>query len=181
MRKNTDKVSLLAQGFVLSAFLSEFKINLDANPQQTLKDFYLQFEKKLGVSHIEGANVIFTPGVLLGLLYILIVFPQQKSSLKNPKLKLSYIKEGWGEPEIELWNEHDPSELEVFVRRLRNSISHARIKFDNRMNMTFEDAPFITNKKKKKEKDKIDFRVKFTLEGLEQFTGRLAKEINLDC
>ena len=181
MEKNTAPISILAQGFVLSEFLTEFISQLNGNPDQSLDNFYRNFESKIGCQYSKGMNVIFTPGSLLGLLYLLIVFPQQKFQLKNPTLKFDTILKGWGNPEIRLWNDSDQRELLVFIRRLRNSIAHGRIQFDNSMNLIFEDARFRNDKTRNKKEEIVDFCVSMSLEGLKKFTEKLAHEIKIDC
>ncbi|MBN2286340.1 MAG: hypothetical protein JXI43_07820 [Tissierellales bacterium] len=181
MDKNTAPISIIAQGFILSEFLTEFVFQLKANPDQSLESFYKNYESKIGSQYSKGENVIFTPGSLLGLLYLMIVYPQQKFHLKNPTLGFDAILQKWGNPEIKIWNDSDKRELHIFIRRLRNSISHGRVQFDDSMNIIFEDAPSKDNKKKNKERGKVDFSVSMSLDGLKKFTEKLAYEIKLDC
>ena len=64
MEKNTAPISIIAQGFILSEFLTEFVFQLKANPDQSLDSFYKNFESKIGSQYSKGKNVIFTPGSL---------------------------------------------------------------------------------------------------------------------
>lgn len=172
-RKNTDPLSILAQGFVLSAFLPYFISELHTNPNQSLVRFYSEFVSTLGQKYSKERNVIFTPGALLGLLYLMLVFPQQKFELKNPTLGFDAIGDEWGKPTIELWNDKYDKVLEHLVRRLRNSLAHGRVQFDQKMNILFEDAPPGKN-------SKVDFKASMSLECLKVFTGKLAREFKID-
>jgi len=164
MKSNIAVISLVAQGHVLSKFLSEFVQQLNKFPDQPLIDFYLSFEKHLGIPHKEGYNVVLTPGALLGILYLVILLPQQKSRLRNPSLV--FDGEEWGPPVVELWNTRDPRNLDVLIRRLRNSLAHSRIQFEPG-HVIFEDRPRHGD---------VDFRVRMSLDSLSRFSSRLAYE-----
>jgi hypothetical protein len=60
VEKNTTPISILAQGFTLSSFITEFVSQLITNPNQPLDQFYKNFESKMRVPHLKGKNVIFT-------------------------------------------------------------------------------------------------------------------------
>ena len=180
MKMNTKSISILAQGFVLSDFLTYFMTQLKEKPNQSIKGFYETFETRIGSQHSPGRNILLTPGSQLGLMYLMIVFPQQAFSLTKPELNLFEKLSEWGNPDIKLWNDSDKKELRVFIRRLRNAISHGRVKIDENMDVIFEDAPSRTDDKKNKIKNEVDFRIKMSLEGLNQFTAKLAREFKLD-
>ena len=180
MEKNTTPISILAQGFTLYSFITEFVSQLITNPNQPLDQFYKNFESKMRVPHLKGKNVIFTPGSLLGLLYLMIVFPQQKLKLKDPEQSFDSLLKEWGIPEPTMWNDNDNGDLETFIKRLRNSVSHGRVQFDDSMNITFEDAPINDNKRKNKKKGKVDFCISMSVEDLKKFTENLARSFKFD-
>ena len=171
MMKNTGDISLLAQGYVLYLFGNDFVKQLHDNPSQSLSSFYSSFLTKISVEKIEGKTVIKTPGALLSSLYMLIVFPQQRLKLKNGNKEFN--PDELGTPEID-WKEKTPT-LAMFIKKIRNSISHGRISFDDQMKVTFEDGKVTKNGG-----FVVDFKIKISIEDLDKFTARLGREWELD-
>jgi hypothetical protein len=167
LRRNKTSISILAQGFTLSEFLTQFVIALSNNPEKSVIQFYREFEQRLGLEYQAGRNVVFTAGVMLALLYLLIVFPKEKFRLKNEDVLVKQLDNAWGKITVETANS-DSITLKDLVRRLRNSISHARIHFSDD-GFLFEDS---------RPNQQPDIRIYISLESLNLFTTQLAK--NLD-
>ena len=170
MHTNTKPISLVAQGFILSAFLDHFITSLNTTPELPLKAFYDKFLGDFGIEYKPGHNAICTPGASLGFLYLMIVVPKEACVLKEPSLDLSKLDpEQWG-GYVEEWDDQ-PKTLKVLVRRMRNAIAHARVRFTEDMSLLFEDPPL--NKE-------VVFRVRFSPKGIERFTQFLAFNIDWD-
>ena len=169
MKDNTDPISILAQGFVLSEFLTNFVVALASRPDRSIGDFYRDFEAKFGREYVHGQNIVFTPGAMLGLLYLMIVFPKQAIGLKNPSIKVAQLDASWGDIRIQIADKSDLT-LKDLVRRMRNAISHSRVSFSSNMDFVFEDSP---------PRKPTDIRILMSPGDMKKFTSALAMNMNL--
>lgn len=170
-KKPTDPISILSQGYMLSVFLTEFEETLRNNPNQTISKFYKSVTDKLGIATIPGRTIVLTPGALLALLYIMIVYPKQIFPLKHPETKLDELDDSWGDIRIDVGKKDDMT-LGDLVRRIRNAISHSRVYFDpDNTSFVFEDSP---------PGKPTDIRVVMSLDSLYKFTTALPKSIFSD-
>lgn len=125
-------------------FLTAFQVALRDNPTLTVGEFYQQYLKYIRWDQPDNPYPLINQGSLLAHLYGMIVYPWEtlKASLPAGTLLNDLPKDEWGIYEIiSLPNGQNASQLsfEFFVKKLRNAISHGRVKVDSEMNFFFSD------------------------------------------
>lgn len=137
---------LIAQAHVLPAFLAEFIDCLVNRPHEQVGEFYTSFEQRIGAASIADKNVVFTPGAILAVLYVLIVYPQERFVNEIPEVPTEDLDaKEWGRMD---WHMERPKHLRDLVRRLRNALAHANVEVTSEFGFRFRDrrdakSPFV--------------------------------------
>ena len=117
----------------LAAFTEESKTN------KAIKDFFDRWQKSIGCNKKEPYSLL-NQGVILTSLYGLIVYPKEIFFNNIPATPIENLKEEkWGKISIEKCPQEDKN-LRGIIRRIRNSLSHARFTIYENLNFTFEDG-----------------------------------------
>lgn len=130
---------LAAQVFLSLDFMAQFVSSLHAVPEASIKSFYHAFLQKNAVQHPPGTNVIFTPGLVLGALYVLVLLPEQlfyETIPTTPLETLSFSK--WGRIEPRRCSQQDRN-LRAVLRRIRNAIAHGHVAVSKDFSVTCYD------------------------------------------
>jgi len=125
-------------------FLTVFEMELRDNPGLTVSEFYQKYLKHIQWDQPDNPYPLINQGSLLAHLYGMIVYPWEtlKASLPAGTLLNDLSQDEWGIYEIiSLPNGQNINQLpfEFFIRKLRNAISHGRVKVDSAMNFFFSD------------------------------------------
>ena len=162
-------LDLIAQAHVLPAFLAKFVECLTNRPDEQVGHFYASFEQQLGVRPSRGRNAVFTPGALLAVLYVLIVYPQERFMNAIPKIRTNALDpEKWGRLN---WHIPPPPDLRGVVRRLRNALAHANVELTSEFGFQFRD--------RRDENAPFDFDVSIDLESVRRFVEELTRQLVL--
>jgi hypothetical protein len=163
-------IDIVAQAHVLADFLPQFVKCLVEAPDTTIKEFYYRYERRLGAEPQVGRNVAFTPGALLGILYILIVFQKEMTFDNLPSIPIDKLSpDEWGNLSAQVLE--PGKDLKYLIRRMRNSLSHANVEIA-------DDFSFIFSDKEPKELS-FSFVVKMTMEDLQKFVSQLTRVVLL--
>lgn len=174
MEKKDEKTIAIQTDLNINLLGSLF-VNLRNNPEKKLGDFFYEWQKSIGWDQKENYNIV-NQGVMLTHLYGLIVYPKNIFHNDIPTIKLKDIdKKSWGNyefkslptKEVKILGEkkfiHDESEmtLEFFIRKIRNSLSHASIEILENMDFIFSDED--------------GSKIYFTISGLQIFTQKFMR------
>jgi len=173
--KQIEEKTIAIQTNLSIKFLESFIINIKDNPNKTLSNFFDDWQKSINWEIDENYSIV-NQGVILTHLYGLIVYPKVVFNNQIPKIKLDQInKNEWGSFEFRAFPsflskndkivfgvetiilEKDIT-LEFLIRKIRNSISHARIIIYENMDYEFEDEDGT--------------KIHFEISGLQQFTRK---------
>lgn len=159
----------VCQSLISVDFLSQFVAALQTVPAASISDFYQVFLKKYSLPDMPGKTVIFTPGVILGLLYVAIVLPKEEIVQAIPETGLGDLDEGrWGRIQINLWDYNgERRNLRSLVKHLRNSLAHGRFCVSEDWSFVFSDN--------RPGRSETEFRVTMDFESLGRFVEALAK------
>ena len=130
--------------------------NIKYNPNKTLLHFFIDWQKEIGWDKHENYSIL-NQGVILTHLYGLIAYPKEIFNKQIPNIMISCInKEEWGNFKFQSFpsslskkdkftfgtdtiTNEDQVSLEFFIRKLRNSISHGRVKIYENLDFEFND------------------------------------------
>jgi|GEM_PF-1542795 len=163
MGKN-NPVQVVIDSLIFAQFVPDFQNALKNSPRLTLEQFHKEFCEKCKINHNHDHCAISTPSVVLGLLYLLILYPQQKSRLIKGNNLISSLSEYGINPRLDLWPKNELPNMEKLIRHIRNSIAHARISIDDFKNFIFEDC---------KPNEPVDTRIVFSFNDLAMFLTKL--------
>lgn len=165
MKKKNEK-TIIKQVSLNLNFLGSFIVEIDQNPEKTIKDFFEDWQKSVGWDQKDNYS-LFNQGVIITHLYGILIYPKEIFWEDIPKIKISNINnDKWGNFDIlEYRDEKDSSEinLKFIIRKLRNSLSHGDFVINNNMDIIFNDL------------DK--FSIKFKIGELQKFTNELRRII----
>lgn len=152
----------LTHGHILNCLLIELVKKRNSN--QSIQEFLLEFRDTIKPDNTDPVCYVISPPVIVAILYLTICVPKEKLKFKHPKSLLkNELFEQTGCPKIEYGKTIN---IETFLRRLRNSISHMRFDFINTGKIEFSDN----------NKDKTDFiKITYSLEGLQKLIYELPK------
>lgn len=142
--KNKEQKSLAIAVKLSLEFLTAFEIELDRNPDLSIGEFYRKYLDYINWDQPDVHYPLINQGTLLSHLYGMIVYPWEtlRDSLPEGMMLSNLPKEDWGEFEIlSLPDGQNESQLSFnyFIRKMRNAISHGRVKVENEMNFYFSD------------------------------------------
>lgn len=180
MVKKDEKTILRQTGLSLNLLGSLVK-SLNDQPNQTLKDFFLEWEKEIDWDKPDEHYSIVNQGVLLTHLYGLIVYPHSVFQDEIPEtIKVGGIdKNEWGNfviqrfPKIKkngkktIIKNEDELDLKSFIKGLRDPISHARV--------TISADNSGKSLKFRFDGGREGMEVEFSITGLQKFTKKLSE------
>ena len=156
MARNEDinnQETVLAQVWQLRSFLWEFVNAVRSSPDKSLKDFYSDWCKHMGME--ESYNV-FSQGVYITMLYGMIVYPKEAFFKQIPD-NIPFNNDAWGNPTIEEWTDSSKrKDVKNLTTRLRNSLNHNKMRIESSKegySFIFEDV----NIRKNNDRVKIRF------------------------
>jgi len=128
----------IAQSRIALDYLSRSVAIQKTMPSVSVKNFYQDFLEKNGIQEKQGKNVLFTPGVILGHLYVCLVLPNETYYNQIPQTPLSDLADDkWGNIVIK---KGEVNNLQNILRRIRNSLAHNHFSFDDDWTMLFRDG-----------------------------------------
>lgn len=170
--KIEDK-TIIAQVFNNLNFLGKFVLANERNTKQTISDFFAKWQESRGFN--QGQNYsLLNQGVVLTSLYGLLVYPTEIYFDNIPRTKIEELSNGWKIPDKFTWGSSvtdNCKHLQKFAKRLRNSISHGRLKINGDY---FVFTDFVTDRNKNKTEN-IEFEVKFVVKDLFDFIHAFAE------
>ncbi len=173
--KQIEEKTIAKQTYLSINLLGNLMNNIRTNPDKKLSDFINDWQKSIGWDKTENYSIL-NQGVILTHLYGLIVYPKVVFHNQIPKIKLDQInKIEWGGFEFlsfpsylskndkdtfgtETISSEKEMTLEFLIRKIRNAISHARIKIYENMDFVFEDEDGT--------------KIRFKISGLQKFTEK---------
>ncbi|MEW6202725.1 MAG: HEPN family nuclease [bacterium] len=167
----TLPIDLAAQYFIIMDFLSWFVSNLSEDKKSSI---YREYCERINITKISGKNILFTPALLLGGMYVLLVFQKEALFPRIPQIAVNDldVKE-WGKINILEWkcvaiNQN----LKNVIKRMRNAISHANFEIQECGNFLF--------KNKCPRADDFDFIVEFEFDDLKKFLEQFNMKLHAE-
>lgn len=135
---------LIAQSFIAVAFMSRFVAEMNKNPKTTLYDFYNHFCQEIdsNLDNNQNQNILFTPGILIGLLFVVVTGIQnniKKINHNNINEPISCFMTKYN-CSIDFSSPSDSNMAMMdFIRHLRNGIAHMRFSVNKNFCFNIED------------------------------------------
>lgn len=123
-----DAVDNITNAMLSVDFLSEISDSIFISRSKPVVDFYTAWCKKRSLTW--GEKIPLHPGIVLGLMYVAIVYGKERWDNIIPNVGIKKVDETWAINHAEFKCPKEPKPaLSYVVKRLRNALAHGNVRF----------------------------------------------------